>query len=78
VIVGYGIGVGGDNYSIGRKTDVPMKVHVMALRLLQGRLAKREESTKIGILTSASDINCIFCSNEVESISHIFLSCLFS
>jgi hypothetical protein len=55
-------------------TKVPSKASILGWRLLLAKLPKVALFDK-GIITSNLEKRCVFCSNEVEDIQHVFFNC---
>ncbi|KAK2396169.1 hypothetical protein QL285_057836 [Trifolium repens] len=69
---GGGRGSGGDIYGRGR--HVPLKVSILAWRLLRDQLPTRANLVSRGIL--APDLqDCVTCCGGIETTRHLFLSC---
>ncbi|XP_058733669.1 uncharacterized protein LOC131605314 [Vicia villosa] len=57
------------------ETFVPSKIHVFGWRALRNRLPSREQLAARGIITEESDMVCVFCFNDIESLNHLFVGC---
>ncbi|CAJ2637084.1 unnamed protein product [Trifolium pratense] len=55
--------------------DIPSKVSVFCWRLLQNKLATRDNLSAKGIITNFVSRSCTFCFNVIESCDHLFFSC---
>jgi hypothetical protein len=60
------------------KIDVPSKVLVFGWRFILDRLPTRSALNHRGIILNPNDTTCAFCSQNLEDLGHLFLSCQFS
>jgi hypothetical protein len=58
--------------------DVPTKILVFGWRFIIDRLPTRSALNLRGILLNPNGLSCVFCSQHVEDIGHLFFSCHFS
>jgi hypothetical protein len=56
-------------------TKVPSKASIFGWRLLLAKLPTKEALFEKGIITTNLERCCVFCSNEVEDIHHVFFNC---
>jgi hypothetical protein len=56
-------------------TKVPSKASIFGWRLLLAKLPTKEALFEKGIITTNFERCCVFCSNEVEDIPHVFFNC---
>jgi hypothetical protein len=57
------------------KTKIPSKASIFGWRLLLGKLPTKAALFDKGIITNNFEKCCVFCSNEVEDIQHVFFNC---
>jgi hypothetical protein len=60
------------------KNNVPSKISIFGWRLLLEKLPTKEALFDKGIIINISDKSRVFCSNNDESIHHVFLHCTMS
>ncbi|XP_058726276.1 uncharacterized protein LOC131597605 [Vicia villosa] len=58
------------------KVKAPPKVMFFGWRIIHNRLATKDQLIKRGILMDGVDSDCVFCSTESESLSHLLGGCL--
>lgn len=57
---------------------IPSKILIFGWRVLLNRLPTKDHLFKKRIISSASDILCVLCLDEEESLDHLFLRCVVS
>lgn len=57
------------------KSGAPSKINVFGWRLFLDRLPTKSALMHRGILDDSQNATCVFCSEHVESSSHLFFSC---
>jgi hypothetical protein len=60
------------------KNNVPSKISIFGWRLLLEKLPTREALFDKGIIINNNEKCCVFCSNNDESIFHVFIQCNFT
>jgi hypothetical protein len=60
------------------RIDVPTKILVFGWRFIIDRLPTRSTLNLRGILLNPNGLSCVFYSQHVEDIGHLFFSCHFS
>jgi hypothetical protein len=58
------------------KSLAPMKVKIFSWQLMLHRLPTRSNLSRRGVLEPSAQVNCAWCSAEVESETHLFARCM--
>ncbi|XP_058776284.1 uncharacterized protein LOC131650598 [Vicia villosa] len=58
------------------KVNVPSKILCFGRRVILNRISTKDQLHKKGITAVSSDLLCVFCSLEEESLSHILRRCV--
>lgn len=57
------------------EAKVPQKVKLFGWRILQNKVATRDQLGWKGIIVGSNNCRCVLCNEKIESIDHLFLSC---
>lgn len=72
------VGVDSNTFKLLWDKNIPLKVGAFCWRVILDRIPTYLNLIKRGITPASGSLLCCFCSNSIEIVEHLFISCRFS